>query len=147
MNRIIFLINWFTKISQDYMLKCRWVFKQTVEIDNIYSAWIFFYLLKSYKFFYLEYYTPRDKICERSDNEGLIILKNVKRYYIKVKELAQLIAIILLPGAKIVANVRFRGRIRGSHWWRFIVSRSSAFNAEFIDTIDARGRAINESGW
>lgn len=77
----------------------------------------------------------------------LIIFESMKRCYIKIKELTQLIAIILLSDTRIVANVEFRGRICDLHRWRFIVFRSSAFNAEFIDTIGARGRAINESDW
>lgn len=64
-----------------------------------------------------------------------------------MKKLIQLTAIILSIDKNRSGCQISRIRIRGSHQRRFTVSRVSTFNAEFIDTIDARGRAINKSCW
>lgn len=61
------------------------------------------------------------------------------------ENIVQLTAIILSFDKNRKCRIS-RIRIRGSHQRRLTVSPST-FNAEFIDTIDARGRAINKSGW
>jgi len=61
-----------------------------------------------------------------------------------IKKLIQLIAITFFAWCK-KANVRFRGRVRGSHQWRFTAFRS-AFNAEFIDTTRAGERLMKAAG-
>lgn len=65
-----------------------------------------------------------------------------------IKKIVQLTAINLSIDKNRSGCQISRIRIRGSNQRRFTISfHASTFNAEFIDTIDARGRAINESGW
>lgn len=62
------------------------------------------------------------------------------------KKLVRLTAIMLSIDKNHSGCQISRIRIRDSNQRRFTVSsHASTFNAEFIDTTDARGRAINEN--